>query len=554
MTQQIFNDSVLIDGSQDVEQLRVQGNTTQNQPLQTWEDSAGDALVQVTADGRVQLGDDLGFASPDALIEAHRAEASTAKPKRGFHSLGQISDSLTNIAQWIVQELEVRGANNLSALQTALRVRASNMNTGTPSAGAELRAADIEVINDATAGSAALPLATGLQVAVTNAAGKTITQATGLHVKLDNSGTITTPYAIFTEGAGVTHLDDYVEMKRPAAAPGTPVTDYLRVYSKADGKLYAKNWLGVEYDLTGGSGGGGASVAPSLVNGRLTLTSGTPMTTSDVTGAATLYFTPFHGNQIALFNGSNWAAYTFTERSLSLSGLVASKNHDIFIYDNSGTLTLEAVAWTNDTTRATALVSQDGVWVKSGATSHRYLGSIRTTNAGQTEDSAKKRLVYNEYQRFARKLLVFETASSWTYSTNAWRSANNNTNNRVEMIIGNPGIFINLNLVVRAGGSGSGGVHGIGYDTTTTTSADVYPNLSNDGHFSVHLVHAPAVGYHYYQWVENARGNSVTVFSGTAGAFEFWYGRRSSALEPTKNRCIQSSRKDCISATADDSP
>lgn len=517
---QTFVDNVLIDGAQDTDQLRVQGHSTQTQSLQTWETSAATLLAEMTGDGRLVLGDDLGTATPDSLIEAHRSDTSITKPKRGFHALGQISNTLTEITQWVVQEIEIRGANPLSALHTALRVRATNMNTGTPASGGEIRAADIEAINDTAAGNVALPMATALQVGVTNAVGKTITRATGLHVQMNNSGTITTPYAIFTEGDGVTHLDDYLGMKRPAAMPGTPVTDYLRIYSKADGKLYAKNWLGIEYDLTG-VGGGSASVAPSLVNGRLTLTSATPVTTSDVIGATTLYFTPFHGNQVALFNGSSWVAYAFSQCSLSLSGLAANTNYDIFLYDNAGTLTLEAVAWTNNTTRATALILQDGVYVKSGATSRRYLGSIRTTaTTGQTEDSAKKRLIFNEYHRFARKLSVIESTGQWTYSTNAWRSANNNNNNRVEVIIGNPGIFVSLNLMARATGAGSGGAHGIGYDTTTSTSADIYPNLSNDGHVSVHLVHAPAVGYHYYQWVENARGNSVTTFSGVAGAFQ----------------------------------
>ena len=253
MAQTTFTDNVFVDGSQDTKQLRVQGHTTQTQALQTWENSAGTVQGQVTSDGRFLLGDDVGLSSPDALMEAHRLETSTTKPKRGFHSLGRVSDTLTNIAQWIVQELEIRGSGNISALQTALRVRASNMNTGTPAAGAELRAADFEVINDAAAGAAALPIATGLQVAVTNAASKTITQAFGLHVKMNNSGTITTPYAIFTEGAGVTHLEDYFEVKRPTATPGTPATDFIRVYPKTDGNLYAKNWSGVETQLGGGT-------------------------------------------------------------------------------------------------------------------------------------------------------------------------------------------------------------------------------------------------------------------------------------------------------------
>ena len=257
-----FND-VLIDGVDDVKQLRVQGHTTQNESLQTWEDSASDILAQMTGDGRLQLGDDLGFASPDALIEAHRADASTAKPKRAFHALGQVSDALNNITQWIVQELEVLGTSSISALQTALRVRASNKNTGTP-AGGEVRAIDIEVTNEPSSATT-LPQATGVRVGVTNTAGNTITDARGLHVVMDNAGTITNPkglhvempnsgttnpYAIFAEGVGAAHFEDYLELKSLATPPGTPATDFIRTYPKSDGKLYAKNWSGVEYDLT----------------------------------------------------------------------------------------------------------------------------------------------------------------------------------------------------------------------------------------------------------------------------------------------------------------
>lgn len=251
MTQTTFTDNVLVDGSQDTTQLRVQGHTTQNQPLQTWENSAGTPQARVSGDGNVQIGDDLlGWSTPDALIEAHRADTSTSKPTRGFHSLGQVGGTLATLVQWIVGELELRGSTAIDALHTALRIRASNMNTGTPTANAELRGADIEVVNDASAGAAALTKATGLLVAVTNAAGKLITEAVGLRVKLNNAGTITNAYAIYTEGPGVIHLEDYLEVKRPAAVPGTPATDFMRIYPKSDGKLYAKNWGGAESALT----------------------------------------------------------------------------------------------------------------------------------------------------------------------------------------------------------------------------------------------------------------------------------------------------------------
>ena len=121
----------------------------------------------------------------------------------------------------------------------------------------------------------------------------------------------------------------------------------------------------------------------ALAGGRLTLTSGTPVTTSDVTGAGTLYYTPYTSGQIALYSGSAWVVYTFTERSLSLT-LTSGKNYDVFLYDNSGTLTLElSAAWTNDTTRADALTTQDGVYVKSGATTRRWRIIVATAKGSR---------------------------------------------------------------------------------------------------------------------------------------------------------------------------
>jgi len=44
-------------------------------------------------------------------------------------------------------------------------------------------------------------------------------------------------------------------------APATPQAGQLFVYAKSDGKIYAKNDAGTEYDLTGGGGGGSLPVA-----------------------------------------------------------------------------------------------------------------------------------------------------------------------------------------------------------------------------------------------------------------------------------------------------
>ncbi len=93
---------------------------------------------------------------------------------------------------------------------------------------------------------------------------------------------------------------------------------------------------------------------------------GTPKV--DITGTVTatitpngvantsVYFTPFRGSIIALYDGSAWTMVSFAEVSIALGTLTAAKNYDVFGYLSSGALALElSTAWTNDTTRADAL-------------------------------------------------------------------------------------------------------------------------------------------------------------------------------------------------------
>lgn len=184
----------------------------------------------------------------------------------------------------------------------------------------------------------------------------------------------------------------------------------------------------------GGAAFGLATVDSSIADGRLTLTSGLAVTTSDVSAAGVLYYTPYVGNKISLYNGANWVKYAFTERSIALV-LTSGKPYDVFIYDNAGTLTLELLVWTNDTTRATAIVRQDGVWCKSGALTRRYLGTIYSSAANQCEDSFRKRYVWNVNNRVPRVMLR-SALGPWTYSSTTYRQTNADANNQLAFVIG----------------------------------------------------------------------------------------------------------------------
>ena len=253
-----------------------------------------------------------------------------------------------------------------------------------------------------------------------------------------------------------------------------------------------------------------------IVEGRLTLTTAVPITTSDVTAAGTIYFTPYRGNRIALYNGTNWKTYTFTEKSLALT-LTSGKNYDVYIYDNSGTLTLElSAAWTNDTTRADALALQDGVYVKSGATTRRYLGTIRASGTDTTEDSNAKRFVWNNYNRVLRTLEVKETTDNWTYDSATWRQANNSTANQVEIVVGlrenSIEVQVSMPLI------GNAGLVGIGVNSVTAGSAAAYYSGGAGNYGEGNAIHTeiPRLGYSYYAWLERSASGTVTFIGDSA--------------------------------------
>jgi hypothetical protein len=258
-----------------------------------------------------------------------------------------------------------------------------------------------------------------------------------------------------------------------------------------------------------------------VCQGRLTLTTGLAITTADVLAATTLYFTPHRGNKIALFNGTLWSTFSFSEVSLSLAGLVANTPYDIWAYSSGSAVVLEALAWTNDTTRATALVLQNGVYVKTGVTTRRYLGTIRITGTiGQTEDSVLNRLVYNHYNREPRKLAVIEAANSWTYATATYRSFNNSVANRVTFVRGVNETPVNLRFIASASASAVNGAVGIGLDSTSVNNASIF-NIINSIIGSVHAEYldSPAVGYHYLQLLEISSGATTTFYGDNGVAY-----------------------------------
>jgi len=259
-----------------------------------------------------------------------------------------------------------------------------------------------------------------------------------------------------------------------------------------------------------------------IPGGRLTLTSGTPVTTTDVTGATSVYYSPLRHNKIELWNGVQWNLTDFSETTLAVGTVTSGLPYDVFAYLSSGVLALEKLAWTNGTTRATAITLQDGRYCKSGDKTRLYLGSFYSTSTSATEDSNAKRFLFNMYNRVGRKLKLVDTTNSWTYSTATWRSWNNSSSNRVQVLIGVVDDLVDVSF--NGLGSNSAGYSfgfGLGLDSTSANSADTYTSGGSSGSIvygQARYLDYASVGYHYFQALEMGGNSGTTTFYGDAGA------------------------------------
>jgi hypothetical protein len=257
----------------------------------------------------------------------------------------------------------------------------------------------------------------------------------------------------------------------------------------------------------------GATVAvASLFKARLTTETGVSVSTSDRSAQTTLYLTPHDGDQIALYDGSAWAYFTVAEESLDISGCSATTPYDVFVVDDSG-VTLEHVAWTNDTTRATAINdTTDGIWTKTGDATRRYVGTYYCNGAGETDDTENVRYVWNHHNRQPRKWRR-DRADSTHFSspTGVWRQAGGVTANRAQVVFGQPDGFATMtyNMGHYDYTNNYVGI-GFGLDSTTTLAGNTVSawHIGSSIYFrtSAQYAGAPGIGQHDLNLIEYKTG------------------------------------------------
>lgn len=270
-------------------------------------------------------------------------------------------------------------------------------------------------------------------------------------------------------------------------------------------------------------------VDPQVCDGRLTLSTGVPAPDSAISSSGFVFFAPYVGNRISLYvQDYGWRLYTFSELSLDISGIAVDKNIDVWIYDNAGTLTLAYTEWSNNTLRATAITRQDGVYVKSGSPSYRYLGSVRTSGAGVTCSTKLKRFCINYYHPLPLKLEVNDSTATWTYATNSFRQMRGQTSNKVEFLIAVSEILVRATAsqeVFTTLANDKGHIS-IGCDSITNISTDAsrafMRTSAADLYITLSAIYSgyPGIGYHYLAPLEKAETGTITFYGATYHSFE----------------------------------
>lgn len=315
----------------------------------------------------------------------------------------------------------------------------------------------------------------------------------------------------------------------------------------------AGNWRCQRYTRADGKSLVGiSSLTPQ---GRLTLTTALPVTTSDVTAAGTVYYTPTVGDQLPIYDGTNLVPTTFAELSLALnsnSGHTgyhqSGKGFDCFVFNDSGTIRLgTGPAWSSDTSRGSGagttelerykglLVNKVSITLRFGTSSGdtvavaarraTYVGSFYCTANGQTEDSATTRYLWNCFNRADRPLLRKETTDTWTYTTATFRQANNSTANQVNVMVGlvEDRVFATVHAMA-SGTAGVGTITGIGLDATNARAADStaalisFPVTNYAVAGRADYCGFPGLGKHFLAWLEYSTTGGTTTWCGDNSA------------------------------------
>jgi hypothetical protein len=257
----------------------------------------------------------------------------------------------------------------------------------------------------------------------------------------------------------------------------------------------------------------------------------------------------YDGTQFILRDTGGTLSQATTDTTKSPAAVAASKNYDMFVWNDSGTIrctrgpTWDSGTAGSDTVRGTGAGSTElerinGIWVNkiaitNGPAAQRgtYVGTIRSDASSQinyrlyasgtTADAAAHIGVWNMYNRVRVELLSRITTASWTYNSATWRARNGTTTAWVNIV---SGMAEDAIFAMRAGvaltaatASNNRAYLGIGLDSTSTVGVGVGPTQAGNAITTPHSCmtqYDPQLGYHYIAPLERAEStNTVTLYN-----------------------------------------
>jgi len=285
--------------------------------------------------------------------------------------------------------------------------------------------------------------------------------------------------------------------------------------------------------------------------GRLTLLTGAPVMAAAQTGRTIVYYTPYVGQLVPIWDGASMVPTVFAELQNDTTQAATNKagpaavgnnsNYDLFVWNDGGTIRLtRGPAWSSDTARGagagtTELQRVQGLWTNKQAIANgpaanfgTYVGTVRSNGAAQIDWNPMPAAsaggsnailgVFNAYNRVQVNGQSQDSTASWTYNLGVWRALNASNANRISYI---DGLAEVAPSVTSEAFCSSTGIHyiGVGRDSIVATPPLVGTTWSTNAMAIAAGGFQPSLGFHYLQAMEtDATGVVSTVFgSGNPG-------------------------------------
>jgi len=300
-------------------------------------------------------------------------------------------------------------------------------------------------------------------------------------------------------------------------------------------------WVAPVTSINGQTGAINLYIEPQ---GRVTLTSQTPIMTATASAQTTVFYTPYHGDLCPIYNGTNMVPTQFAELSQlttdatkSPAAVAASKVYDIFVWNDAGTIrATRGPAWTNDTTRGYTFTMQNGILLNTSTITNgpaalrgTFVGTIRSNASSQIDyifgaaasgGTAAFLGVWNTYNRVTTTTIVTDSGANYTYTSATIRQARASAGNQVSFVSGlaEDAVFASASGdVVTVAGLGAAIHYGTALDSTTTftqthliVDAETTSALLAAG--STTSTFAPQLGLHFISKNEASDGANANTF------------------------------------------